>query len=305
MKLGIAVVYLVREGNERLLDLHLDSIRRHTGVPYAIYGSTNRLAPGVRDRLTERPEVRAIAVPDTELTKSEEHAFYLECLIAAALDDGVSHVAVFHVDSFPVRSEWAEETAAALSERRPFAAAVRDTRCDDKPFTAFMLVRAEFLRERRPRFLLDGEERRSAAYRSYRRRLPHHPDSGVGFGLLAYREGLEWLRLERSNRGEDHAHFGSIYGDTVFHLGAAAWRRKDFPGSRGPTGVLDLRAHLGPALGRTLPAKARAWLKRVMSRAVPALDIEAKYAANEAAFEAVRQRLLADPEAYIDHLRFG
>jgi hypothetical protein len=305
MKLGIAVVYLVREGNERLLDLHLDSIRRHTGVPYAIYGSVNRLAPGVRDRLTERPEVRAVEVPDTELTKSEEHAFYLERLIAAALDDGASHVAVFHVDSFPVRPGWAQETAAALSERRPFAAAVRDVRFDDKPFTAFMLIRAEFLRARRPRFLLDREERRSAAYRRYRRRFPHHPDSGVGFGLLAHREGLEWLRLERSNRGEDHAHFGSVYGDTVFHLGAAAWRRKDFPGSRGPTGLLDVRARVGPALGRALPAGARSWLKRVMSRAVPALDIEAKYAANEAAFEAVRQRLLADPDAYIDHLRFG
>ena len=305
MKLGIAVVYVVREGNERLLDLHLESIRRHTGVPYVIYASVNRLAVGMRETLRRRPEVRALDLPGTELRTSEEHAYYLERLIAAALDDGVSHVAVFHVDSFPIRPGWAQETAAALSERRPFAAAVRDTRFDDKPFTAFMLVQSEFLRRWRPRFLLGGEERRSAAYRTYRRRFPHHPDSGVGFGLLAHREGLEWLRLERSNRGEDHAHFGSIYGDTVFHLGAAAWRRKDFPGSRGPTGVLNLRARLGPAVGRVLPARARAWLKRVMSRAVPALDIEAKYAANEAAFEAVRQRLLADPDAYIDHLRFG
>ncbi len=305
MKLGIAVVYLVREGNERLLELHLESIRRHTGVPYAIYAGANRLAAGMRETLRRRPEVRILDLPVTALRTSEEHAFYLERLIAAALDDGVSHVAVLHVDSFPVRPGWAQETAAALSERRPFAAAVRDTRFDDKPFTAFMLMQAEFLRERRPRFLLDDKERRSAAYRSYRRRFPHHPDSGVGFGLLAYREGLEWLRLERSNRGEDHAHFGSVYGDTVFHLGAAAWRRKDFPGSRGPTGLLDLRARLGPALGRALPGRARDALKRVMSRAVPALDIEAKYAANEAAFEAVRQRLLADPDAYIAHLRFG
>ncbi len=305
MKLGIAVVYLVRDGNERLLELHLESIRRHTGVPYVIYASANRLAAGMQATLRRRPEVRILDLPATALRTSEEHAWYLEQLIAVALDDGVSHVAVFHVDSFPVRPGWAQETAAALSERRPFAAAVRDTRCDDKPFTAFMLMQSEFLRRWRPHFLLDGEERRSAAYRSYRRRFPHHPDSGVGFGLLAYREGLEWLRLERSNRGEDHAHFGSIYGDTAFHLGAAAWRRKDFPGSRGPTGLLDLRARLGPALGRVLPAGARSWLKRVMSRAVPVLDIEAKYAANEAAFEAVRQRLLADPDAYLAHLRFG
>ncbi|TAM47899.1 MAG: hypothetical protein EPN53_10980 [Acidobacteria bacterium] len=305
MKLGIAVVYLVREGNERLLDLHLESIRKHTDVPYAIYAGANRLGAGMRETLRRRPEVRILDLPVTALRTSEEHAFYLEQLIAAALDDGVSHVAVFHVDSFPIRPGWATETAAALSDGRPFAAAVRDVRFDDKPFTAFMLIRSEFLREARPRFLLDGEERRSAAYRGYRRRFPHHPDSGVGFGFLAYREGLEWLPLERSNRGEDHAHFGSIYGDTVFHLGAAAWRRKDFPGSRGPTTLLDLRARLGPALGRALPAGVRARLKRATSRAVPALDIEAKYAANEAAFEFVRQRLLADPEAYVDHLRFG
>ncbi|HQT95487.1 MAG: hypothetical protein B7Z68_01400 [Acidobacteria bacterium 21-70-11] len=305
MKLGIAVVYLVREGNERLLDLHLESIRRHTGVPYVIYASANRLAAGMQATLRRRPEVRALDLPATALRTSEEHAWYLEQLIAAALDDGVTHVAVFHVDSFPVRPGWAQETAEALSERRPFAAAVRDTRCDDKPFTAFMLMQGKFLRERRPHFLLDGGERRSAAYRKYRRRFPHHPDSGVGFGLLAYREDLEWLRLERSNRGEDHAHFGSIYGDTVFHLGAAAWRRKDFPGSRGPTGLLDLRARLAPMLGHALPGRARRALKGWMSRAVPALDIEAKYAVNEAAFEAVRQRLLADPDAYLAHLRSG
>jgi hypothetical protein len=38
---------------------------------------------------------------------------------------------------------------------------------------------------------------------------------------------------------------------------------------------------------------------------VPALDIEARYAVNEAVFEAVRQKLLADPDGYLDHLWFG
>lgn len=305
MKLGVAVVYLVRDGNERLFDLHLEYLGRHTGVAYTVYACVNRLAPDLRAGLRRRPEVKALELPATELRRSEEHAYFLEGAIEAALADGCSHVAVFHVDSFPIRAGWAPEIAAALSPERPFAAAVRDAHLDAKPFTAFMLLRADFLRDRRPRLLLSAGERESADYRRYRRRFRHHPDSGVGYGLLAFRDGLEWLRLERSNRAEDHPQLGSIYGDTVFHLGAAAWEKKDFPGSRGPTRTLDARARLGPRLARVLPERLRARVKRLASVTMPALDLERKYAANEASFEAVRSKLFADPESYLAYLRFG
>ena len=305
MKLGISVVYMVREGNDRLLDLHLEYIGRNTPVPYAVYGCVNRLAPALRGRLAACPDVAALDLPATHLRKSEEHANYLEQLIAAALADGATHVAVLHVDSFPVRSGWVEDLAGQLSPSRPFAAAVRDSRLDRKPFTAGMLIAGDFLRDRRPRFLLDDAERTSAAYRRYRRRCRHHPDSGVGYGFLAFREGLDWLPLERSNRGEDHRHFGSIYGDTFFHLGAAAWKRKDFPGSRGPTTALELRSRLASRLSGYLPERARVRIKRALNRTLPALDIGRKYAANEEAYNAVRARLFSDPEAYIRYLRFG
>jgi len=305
MKLGIVVVYMVREGNERLLDLHLEYLRKHTAAPFAIYGCTNRLAPELRSRLAAAPEFEDVAIPATGLRKSEEHAHYLERLIDAALANGATHVGVLHVDSFPVRAGWEAELAAQLSPPRPFAAAVRDGRLDRKPFTAGMLISSDFLRERRPRFLLSESERASAAYRTYRKRSRHHPDSGVGYGFLAFREGLDWLALERTNRGEDHCHFGSIYGDTFFHLGAAAWKRKDFPGSRGPTAALDVRAGLLSRVSGLLPRKLRIGIKRALNRAAPGLDIDRKYAANEEAFAAVRERLFADPESYIGFLRFG
>jgi hypothetical protein len=305
MKLGIVVVYMVREGNEQLLDLHLEYVRRHTTVPYALYGCVNRLAPALRERLAACPDVVALGLPATDLRKSEEHAHYLERLIDAALADGATHVAVLHVDSFPVRAGWDGELAEKLSPSCPFAAAVRDARLDRKPFTAGMLIASDFLRERRPHFLLGDGERASAAYRAYRKRFRHHPDSGVGYGFLAFRGGLDWVALERTNRGEDHCHFGSVYGDTFFHLGAAAWKRKDFPGSRGPTPALDVRAHLASRVSEWVPRKVRIGVKRALNRTLPALDLGRKYAANEEAFNAVRSRLFSDPEAYIRYLRFG
>ncbi|MGD1146772.1 MAG: hypothetical protein ABR961_02330 [Thermoanaerobaculaceae bacterium] len=305
MKLGIVVVYMVREGSERLLDLHLEYIRRHTPTPYTIYGCVTRLASPLRARLARDPAATLLDLPATKERKSEEHAHYLEQLISIALEDGATHVATLHVDSFPVRSGWFEDLARPLTPGCPFAAAVRDNRLDRKPFTAGMLISRDFLRERRPRFLLSEAERASADYRRYRRRFRHHPDSGVGYGFLAFREGLEWLPLERTNRGEDHCHFGSIYGDAFFHLGAAGWKRKDFPGSRGPTAALDVRARLSSRLARLLPDRVRIGIKRAVNRTVPALDIGRKYAANERAFELVRTRLFADPDSYIRYLRFG
>ncbi len=304
MRLGIAVVYLVTGGNEGLLRLHLDRIAAHTRAQYTLYAGANRLRSDLREELGRRGHVRLCDLPATAARESAEHAFYLERLMAAAAGDGATHVAVLHVDSFPLRDGWDAELAGALSPSRPFAAAVRDAEVDRKPFTACLFATADFVR-RGPRLLLTDEERRSVPYRRYRREHPHHPDSGVGWGLLAFREGLDWLRLERTNAAEDHCHFGSVYGDLVFHLGAASWERKDFPVRREPTRGLALRRALAAAGRAVAPAPVRKAVKRALAGAVPALDIERKYETNERAFASVRDRLLADPERYLRLLRSG
>lgn len=303
MKLGIAVVYLVREDSGPLLDLHLRQIERFTSEPFTIHAAAPRLDPQFRAVLARCPRVRCHDLPDAGLRGEHEHTHYLERLIDAALADGATHIAVFHVDSFPVRPGWATELAGALSDRRPFAAAVRDVVHDDKPFTAFLLARREFIQTWRPTLLLTPAALRSSTYRAYLRRYPHHPDSGVGWGLLAYREGLDWVRLERTDAGRDRAHFGAVHGDTVFHLGAASWDRKDFPASRDPTRLLALRSWLARHLAPHMPPGLRARIKGVVSRRVGGFDIEAKYRLHEEAFRAARDRLLADPDGTIELLR--
>ena len=58
MKLGIAVVYMVSERNERLLDLQLTQIDEKTEVPYKIYAAVNDLLPQFRDKLEKNPNVK-------------------------------------------------------------------------------------------------------------------------------------------------------------------------------------------------------------------------------------------------------
>jgi hypothetical protein len=57
MKLGILVVYLVTEEDERLLDIHLSQIEKTTSVPFRIYAVANRLQPRFRERIESLPYV--------------------------------------------------------------------------------------------------------------------------------------------------------------------------------------------------------------------------------------------------------
>ena len=57
MKLGIAVVYMVSERNERLLDLHLSQIEKNTTIPYTIYACVNHLLPQFLPKLEQNPRV--------------------------------------------------------------------------------------------------------------------------------------------------------------------------------------------------------------------------------------------------------
>ena len=222
MKLGIVVVYLIKKENEGLLDLHLRQIERHTDVPYTIYGSVNRLLPEFRARVEHHPKVKICECPTTPLRSDEEQVFYLEHLVREAVEDGCSHIVALHVDSFPIRSRWAEVLAGKLSETCVFAAPYYGN------YTACLFFQRDFYLKYQPTFRLSEAELSSEKYREFCKKFDHIPHAGVGYFFKAYSEGLDWHPLLESNKGNAHFVFiSSIYDDLIFHLNAAAYSENE------------------------------------------------------------------------------
>lgn len=299
IKLGVVVVYLVKEDNERLLDLHLGQIGKCTRVPYTIYGSANRLLPKFRKKLEQNPRVKICECRHTHLTGIKEHSFYLEQLVNYAIEEGSSHVAVFHVDSFPIRSDWFEEVYARLSESCVLVAIMNGEIFDEKPHSSFMFFHRDFYLKYKPTFLLSEEGFSSRKYEEYCRNFKHILEGGVGYGFKIYSEGLKWYPLRRSNQGEDHSLIGSIYDDIIFHLGAAQRNAKHFNKA-----VLEFERHFKRRLSALLPESIISVLKWGLLK--PKMILYSHiFSKNHKAFNFARTQLLEDPESYINFLRTG
>src|SRR4051794_28183088 len=80
--LGILVVYaLAREDDIRLLQLHLDRIARHTGVPYTLFAVAPRLSPAAAQVVQDAPHVVMCDIAPTERRSSREHGYYLDAMV--------------------------------------------------------------------------------------------------------------------------------------------------------------------------------------------------------------------------------
>ena len=107
----------------------------------------------------------------------------------------------------------------------------------------------------------------------------------------------------RSNAAEDHYLLGSVYGDMVFHLGAAARSVKVFAADGRAYREGRMVSGLRRILGDLVPA---GWREGLRGRG-PQLSRSTRLrnAENTAAVDAIRDRLLADPDGYLLYLRTG
>jgi hypothetical protein len=303
MKLGILVVYLVAEEDERLLDIHLAQIEKTTTVPFRIYAAANRLLPRFRDKIEKLSYISICQIPTTEFRGSCEHAYYLDRLAKIAVDDGATCICTFHVDSFPLRTGWAERVTAELNENCVLAGIER-TKRDRKPVTEFMIFTREFYIAHRPTFLLTESEMASAEYQRYAGSCPHVPDSGTGYGFKLWSQGLSWFPLKRVDSDHGRHPTGALYEDLFFHLVGASRDRFEadvIPSKIRVARVLSLLRVFAKAV---VPTKL--WLRLNRMNAVFRWA-ETHWARplHGRAFVKNRNQLLADPERFLSSIESG
>ena len=289
MKLGILVVYLLSEQNGRLLDLHLRQIERCTTVPYTIYAAPLRLLPEFRAVLLTSPHTSICDCPPTDLRMGLEHTYYMECLVQRALADGVTHIAMLHVDSFPVRPGWAELLSARLSDQCVLAVVT------PSQFTSCLFCKSDFLLTYQPALRLSQADKQSPECKRLLETFGYRDETGAGYILEAFRRGLSWYSLQQAaTAAQPHAF--SLHDDLICHLGGvnrreakaqaqnegsnpAIWQRCVFETRRLARWVLPapVRTHLWQVLG----AKAQ---QRLMTPL----------------FEYSQEAFLKDPETFLN-----
>lgn len=290
------------EDSEALLRIHLERIRRHTTVPYAIYGAPLRLPARFHPQLASAGvRVHDLVAPDDVLSHVQ-HSTLLTALLARVVADGCTHVGTLHVDSFPIADGWVERMAAPLTRQSPVTAVFEEMEGDTRarPNLAGMLALADYWRDEQPFLIPPPELERSPKWGEFLRRHQQHvTHSGVGLGYCLEQSGKTWIPLHRTNSRQRHPVLAGIYADLIFHLGAATRPRSFLTDSAqsSESAAMRGRRKLASLVRRSVPSSVRRLLRPM--RPLGRFYDNRPLLQNEATFAEIRGELFADPDDFI------
>jgi len=298
MKLGVIVVYLVNEDNDKLLNIHLKKIKENTTSPFTIYAGTNLLLPQFVNKLKQNNFVKLCACNNYEGGNEEsrgakEHSYYLEQLIKIAIDDGVSHIVIMHPDSFPVKMGWEKYLAERLSKSCVLASIFPQ-------MSGCTFFDRGFYTKHQPRLLPSTQEELSASWTNFQKtnQATNLFEGGMGYGYKTYLENLGWYRLKRTNKDGYSRHLGSVFDDVIFHLGSASeYKNRPMSGY----GKFKFYRYFRRLVAKTLPNTIKNKIQTILSQKVLFPEVET----NRDAFLQSRDKLINDTEAYLNFLRSG
>ena len=297
MRLGILVVYLVSTEDEKLLDIHLNQIHKNTKADYKIYANVNMLLPKFIQKLENNSNVKICKSndyvgPNDGLRSTHELAFYAEKLIKESIKDGVSHVVIMHPDSFPIKVGWEKILAKYISKSTVMVSKLPE-------MSACFFFNRSFYLKYNPQLISTKVEIKSSIYKQFLKDIGGIDllEPGMGYAFLIYKKKLQWKSLNRSNKGEDHYFYGSIFEDLIFHLGAASHENRGFYNYEEKR----TKYHKIKVIGKFLPPVIKERIKTSILQSFIRPEIKV----HQQSYLTVRKRLYADSDSYIEFLRNG
>ncbi len=295
MKLAILVVYLVSNENEKLLDIHLEQIDKYTKSPYKIYASVNLLGIKQRQYLRKNPKIKICDCPGYEGPMDRdralyEHSYYLDHLVKCALEDDITHIVVMHPDSFPIKFKWESILMEYLSESNQLVTLQYSP-------TSCLFFKSEFAQNYRPSFAPTIKTQQDKKFKTFLKEQNLILESGIGYKYTGYIKGFNWHELKRTNKGIDHYHFGSLYGDLIFHLGAAESINRSFPEQKEFNLIYSFKYIFIRFIPQFIKNRIRGYLH------INPLSLKSRV--RQQSFEEIRKQLYAEPSNYIQFLRTG
>ena len=292
--LALLVVYYLKDDDDMdLLALHCERIRRHTHVPYTIYATANRCSPEAKALVVAQPNVVMVDVPDTSYRSSAEHGYYLDALLAAALDGDATHICTLDVDSFPIVDTWVDIVAKQVDRTSQMAGIFRAENGDTALAHPSCIFAARSYFERfSPSFA--PFPALSESMRAFLRDSGQSADTGIDLVGKLWAARMTWGRMIRTNRNDPHYLMAGVYADAIFHLGGVG---------RGKIFRRDLQTSRVHRLSKPLEFLPK-WLggtdKRLQRIRAGA---EARMASNNRAiYSLLREWLVTDPESMFAYL---
>lgn len=295
MKIGILVIYLVDEDNEKLLDIHLDYINKYTESPFKIYAGVNLLLPKFKNKLENINFIKSFNLnpyigPDDPQRGTKEQTHYLEQLIKLAYSDGVTYIAVMHPDSFPIKDGWDTHFISKLNQEWKLIS-------NYPAMSACMFFELQTYINSGFTLLPKKEELISDSWKNFQsiNKTPHLIETGMGMAYQIEKKNQLWYKMNRTNYRQYHDYFAGIFDERIFHLGSASeYKNRPMRDYKSKSVSQNIRRKFANILPTTL--------KTIIKNAIPDKVLFPEIKRNQNTFSEIRDNLLNNTDSFFKYL---
>ena len=149
-------------------------------------------------------------------------------------------------------------------------------------------------------FLIPDDKRSSKEYWQFQKIYDVNPHSGVGFAFTAYLNGLTWHYLKESVMGKEKT---KIYDDMIFHLeGVVHWEDVNIRNKNKTISGLLFNKMVDFSKLFT-SRRTREYLRKINFLSLNNYIDEPRITLEKAMLQKRKQKLLANPELYLNSLK--